>query len=199
MGTGPNFANVSNFTINWDLANKGLWQFSMNTKDGKPNWYVDLRTFATQTFASVKPAITLTGTGFPGLDGNYYAAIDNGNFLLAEKTGAYTIYFSTSATAPVCVKSAAIAMDMTMAEELITIFPNPSLDGNFTLRVNTMQAANISVAIFNQLGHKVLVKTLNVYDAENQGIQLQTGLPSGMYILEIKSGNILKHAKIEIR
>jgi hypothetical protein len=90
-------------------------------------------------------------------------------------------------------------MDITNAEESTTIFPNPSPDGNFTLRVNIMQAANISVAIFNQLGQKVLTKTFGMYDVGSHEIQLQTGFSFGMYILEIKSGNMIKHVKIEIR
>jgi len=66
---GPNLDNVTNFTINWDLNNNGLYQFSMGTNNGIPDWYNDLRGNLTQSFNSVQPEATLTGTGFP----------DNGN------------------------------------------------------------------------------------------------------------------------
>jgi hypothetical protein len=187
-------------TINWDLANKGLYQLSMSTRDGKPNWYVDLRSMATQTFASAQPSITFSGTGFPGLDGNYYAAIDNGNLVLVEKSGAYTIYFSTSAIAPVCTKSAEgeLAIVNEVNKENITVYPNPSPDGNFMLRIYTLKEADITVTIFNQVGQKILNKVLGKYSAGSHEIQLQTGMLSGMYLMEVKAGNILKHAKIEI-
>ena len=99
---GPNLNNVANFTINWALDNNGLYQFSMGTNNGQPNWYNDLVGNLTQSFNSPNPTVTLNGTGFSGLDGTYYATIDEGNFVLVATSGAYTIYFSNSATAPNC-------------------------------------------------------------------------------------------------
>jgi transglutaminase/protease-like cytokinesis protein 3 len=189
LGTGPSFANVSNFTINWDLANKGLWQFSMNTKDGKPNWYVDLRSYATQTFTSVQPAITFTGTGFPGLDGSYYAAIDNGNFVLVSKTGGFTIYFSTSATAPVCTKSAREDM---LAENSDILFPNP-FTNTLTLKVNNAKDIK-SVKIVNQLG--TVVKLIDVNQLRNNQIEIGTGLPAGIYFIQVNDKETTKTYKV---
>ncbi|WP_298543892.1 glycoside hydrolase family 48 protein [uncultured Aquimarina sp.] len=99
---GPNLDNVAKFNINWDLANNGLYQFSMNTNNGTPNWWNDFLPNVTQNFNASQPEITITGSGFPGLDGSYYVAIDEGNFVLVSKTAGFTIYFSTSATAPDC-------------------------------------------------------------------------------------------------
>ena len=191
LGTGPSFANVNNFTINWDLPNKGFYQFSMNTKDGKPNWYVDLRTYATQTFGSVQPAITLTGTGFPGLDGSYYAAIDNGNFVLAEKSGAYTIYFSTSATAPVCTKSAKEEVS-NMAVGQLAIFPNP-FTKHFTLQVNNVEDVK-SIKVVNQLGS--LVKVLDVGQFKNNQIEFGDELPAGIYFIQVSDKESTKTIKV---
>ncbi len=98
LGTGgPNMDSVNKFTINWDLQNSGLYQFSFNL-DNSP-WYSNFSS-ATQNFNQSNPSITLTGTGIAGLDGSYFAAIDNGNFVLVADT--YAIYFSNSATAPAC-------------------------------------------------------------------------------------------------
>ncbi|WP_271783539.1 glycoside hydrolase family 48 protein [Aquimarina algiphila] len=99
---GPNLDNVTNFTINWDLANNGLYQFSMNTTDGNPSYYVDFLPKVTHNFNATEPAITITGSGFTGLDGEYWATVDAGNFVLVSKTGGFTLYFSGSATAPDC-------------------------------------------------------------------------------------------------
>ncbi len=99
---GPNLDNVTNFTINWDLANNGLYQFSMNTNDGNPGYWNDFLPKVTQNFNTAQPEIAITGSGFTGLDGDYWATVDSGNFVLVSKTGGFTIYFSTTTTAPNC-------------------------------------------------------------------------------------------------
>ncbi len=99
---GPDLSNVTNFTINWDLNNNGLYQFSMNTTNGFPSFWNDFLPIITSNFNSVQPDITIANSGFPGLDGDYWATVDTGNFVLVSKTGGYTIYFSTSTTAPDC-------------------------------------------------------------------------------------------------
>ena len=180
LGTGgPNLSNVSNLTINWDLPNKGLWQLSMNTKDGKPNWYVDIRISATQTFASIQPSITLAGTGFTGLDGSYYAAIDNGNFVLVSKTGGFTLYFSSSATAPVCAKSAEVEAS---ERNSVKVFPNP-----FTNAI-TIQIANpndvINICVVDELGRVVSILEKSSISGE---MKIGEGLKSGIYFLSVKT------------
>ncbi len=99
---GPNLDNVTMFTMNWDLNNNGLYQFSMNTNDGAPNWYIDLLGNITQNFNTTQPEATLTDTGVTGLDGSYWATVDEDNFVLVSKTGDFTLYFSTSVSAPDC-------------------------------------------------------------------------------------------------
>ncbi len=99
---GPNLDNVTKFTINWDLANQGLYQFAFNTNNGTPNWYVDLRTSSTNNFGNAQPSITFTNSGFPGLDGAYWVTIDQGNLALVSQSGGYTIYFSSTAIVPNC-------------------------------------------------------------------------------------------------
>ncbi|WP_281986439.1 lytic polysaccharide monooxygenase [Aquimarina aggregata] len=101
-GGGPDLSTVTDFTINWDAINNGLYQLSINTNNGIPNWWNNLLESATYTFNAANPEITLTGTGFAGLDGTYAVTIDNGNFVMVSQTEGFTIYFSTSSTAPDC-------------------------------------------------------------------------------------------------
>ncbi|WP_188112091.1 glycoside hydrolase family 48 protein [Aquimarina sp. RZ0] len=105
---GPNLDNVTDFTINWDLANNGLYQFSMNTNDGNPSYYNDFLPKVTQNFNAAQPGVTIADSGFTGLDGSYWATVDNGNFVLVSKTGGFTIYFSTATTAPDCGSSPSV-------------------------------------------------------------------------------------------
>lgn len=93
-GTGaPVMDNVTGVQINWSLENKGLWDFGINTRDGKPSWYTALNTKLTQSFANASPECTITGSGFAGLDGSYYATINESNLVLVEKTGKHAVIF----------------------------------------------------------------------------------------------------------
>jgi endo-1,4-beta-xylanase len=184
LGTGgPNLSNVSNLTINWDLPNKGLWQLSMNTKDGKPNWYCDIRTGATQTFASVQPSISLAGTGFTGLDGSYYAAIDNGNFVLVSKTGGFTLYFSSNATAPVCAKSAPSLEE----ENAFKLFPNP-FTGSIRVQIENSEAVK-KIDVVDQLGRILIVVE---HSSISNEIRIGEGLKAGSYFLRVHTSNEVK-------
>jgi endo-1,4-beta-xylanase len=184
LGTGgPSLSNVSNFTINWDLSNKGLWQLSMNTRDGKPNWYVDIKVGATQTLASVQPSITLSGTGFTGLDGSYYAAIDNGNFVLVSKTGGFTLYFSSSATAPVCAKSASSLTE----DNGIKLYPNP-FTGSISLQIANPDAVQ-SIDVVDELGRVLLVMGKS---SINNEMKIGESLNAGIYFVRVKTSNGVK-------
>lgn len=116
---GPNLDNVSALTINWDLDNSGLYQFSINTNNGQPNWWNDLMGNATQNFNSANPSITISGSDFAGLDGSYYATIDEGNFVLVSQSAPFTIYFSNSATAPECSGSVVTPVNVAPVASLI--------------------------------------------------------------------------------
>ncbi|WP_299311689.1 lytic polysaccharide monooxygenase [uncultured Aquimarina sp.] len=99
---GPNLDNVANCSINWDLGNNGLYQFSLSTNNGIPDWYNNLISVSTENFGLAEPQITISGSSFVGLDGSYYATVDGDNFVLVSITGGFTIYFSNSAIAPDC-------------------------------------------------------------------------------------------------
>ncbi len=183
IGNGPNLDNVTNFTINWDLQNQGLWQFSMNTNNGQPTWWSDLRNFATQTFNQSQPAITITGSGFPGLDGSYYAAVDNGNFVLVETSGSFTLYFSNDTNPPNCGQSIGSA-----ALSHIQIFPNPSgEDFHITNEKSTVN----QVQIYNSAGY--LITTISAADLLD-GNAFGEDLPKGIYYVHLinSSGKMVK-------
>ncbi|WP_282079957.1 PKD domain-containing protein [Aquimarina algiphila] len=128
LGTGgPDLSNMTNFTINWNLTNNGLYQLSINTNDGKPSWWIDLTTSITsQSFSGPQPEITLSGTGIPNFDGVYSATVDGNNFVLVSNVG-FTIYFSNSNTAPNC-ENAIAATKFIDNEEKIKAYPNPVID-----------------------------------------------------------------------
>jgi aryl-phospho-beta-D-glucosidase BglC (GH1 family) len=185
LGTGgPNLSNVSSFTMNWDLPNKGLYQFSINTTNGAPNWYVDLRTGVTQTFASVQPAITLTGTGFPGLDGVYNVTLYNTtDFVMVSKSGIFTIYFSNSATAPACVKNAEVSNEL--SENGLILYPNP-FTTSVILKANNLQGLK-SVKVYDSLGK--VMKLLDTKNINNNQIEFGEDLLSGIYFIQVVQDN----------
>ena len=68
-GTGaPNVSSITTFTLDWDLTNSGLYQFSLNLSASP--YYANFS--PTNTFGAAKPGFTLTGSGITGLDGDYY-------------------------------------------------------------------------------------------------------------------------------
>jgi aryl-phospho-beta-D-glucosidase BglC (GH1 family) len=180
IGNGPNLSNVTNFTINWDLPNKGLWQLSMNTNNGQPSWWNDLNPKVTQSFGSANPAISLSGTGFPGLDGNYWVTMDGDNLVWIEKTGAYSIYFSTSAADPCGNKSGSIAASSKISSNhKVIIYPVPAEN---QLSIVGLTDA-FSVEIFSILGQSVLKQSVN-----SQVVTIDvSNLQKGTYILHIVS------------
>ncbi|WP_051335930.1 lytic polysaccharide monooxygenase [Aquimarina latercula] len=113
---GPNLDNIANCSINWDLGNNGLYQFSFSTNNGIPNWYNDLIEISTQSFNAAEAQLTIAGSSFVGLDGSYYVTLDGDNLVLVSTTGDFTIYCSNSDIAPQCgdiidpVNTAPIAM-----------------------------------------------------------------------------------------
>ncbi|WP_299898833.1 glycoside hydrolase family 48 protein [uncultured Aquimarina sp.] len=108
---GPSLSNFREFSINWDLQNDGLYEFAMNTTDGQPNWYIDLRDNLTQTFNSASPDAVLAGTGIPGFDGAYWVTIDEGSFVMVSKTAGFTIYFTNSDVEPQCGTVTPVVVD----------------------------------------------------------------------------------------
>lgn len=124
---GPDLSNMASFSVNWDLPNNGLWQLSMNTTNGIPNWWNDLKSKITsQNLNTSSPSITLSDTGFPNLDDSYYVTLDDQNFVLVSKSRNVTIYFSNSDVAPICKEE--VNEKKVLNQLKVYIFPNPVLD-----------------------------------------------------------------------
>ncbi len=182
LGTGgPTLSNVSNFTINWDLPNRGLWQFSINTNNGVPAWWLSLLTKITQTFASASPACTITGSGVTGLDGDYWVTVDGANFVMVSKTGNFAIYASSSATPPTACAKSALAAN---AEEMqVTVFPNPVETGtSISLTLSNVSENGTTIVITDMDGRtiqKMIVRENLVT------IPIDGKFTGGMYIISV--------------
>jgi len=162
LGTGgPNLSNVSNLTINWDLPNKGLWQFSMNTTNGSPNWYVDLRSVMTQNFSTANPGLTLTGSGFAGLDGQYYVANVGTDFAMVSVTKSYTIYFCNSTTPPSCTPARMVTDATVLEVPQVAVYPNP-FNNILHIIIDKPEEMEV-VSIINPLGQVIkLIRKENI-------------------------------------
>ncbi|WP_282079992.1 expansin EXLX1 family cellulose-binding protein [Aquimarina algiphila] len=172
---GPNLDNATNFTINWDLANNGLYQFSLGTNNGIPDWYINLLPKITQNFNTTKPSITITDSGFTGLDGAYWTTVDTGNFVLVSKTGGFTIYFSKETAAPNCEGT------LPLTAFSVETFNNPVQD-KLVIKGEDILTGT-SVSLINISG--VVLKTIQV-QSNSKEVELNTAnLESGMYFVKI--------------
>lgn len=89
-GTGaPNVSSITIFTLNWDLPNKGLYQFSLNFTAAP--YYTNLS--PTHTFGAASPGFTLTGSGITGLDGDYYIVASATQCVWVKKDGKFAVIF----------------------------------------------------------------------------------------------------------
>ncbi|WP_298313478.1 PKD domain-containing protein [uncultured Aquimarina sp.] len=180
---GPDLSNVTNFTINWDLQNNGLWQCSMNTNNGNPGWWIDLTTsIVGQTFNQVGPTITFSGIGISNFDGSYDVTMDGNNLVLVSKSGAYTIYFSNENSAPNCES---LFKDPFIENDLIKMkaFPNPVTD---YLTIESNQDLKGSLIRIVDINGKILLSR-NIQKSQKT-IQLDMNmLQLGMYFIQIKN------------
>jgi hypothetical protein len=200
LGTGgPSFSNVTNTTINWDLPNKGLWQFSMNTNNGIPSWWINYLPLIKQTFASASPACTLTGTGIAGLDGDYWVNVDGSNFVMVAKSGAYALYFTNGAAPTGCpVKSAKVIPEVANTDNnTFNYYPNP-VDKNSTLTMNIKNvAATGTLYYITDMSGKIIMSG-NLYAGANS-INLNAKIENGIYIIKIVNGDEHYNQKLIVK
>ncbi|MBL3657454.1 cellulase family glycosylhydrolase [Fulvivirga sediminis] len=189
---GPNLSNISDLTINWDLPNNGLYQFSARTTNGSPSWWNDLIPKASHNFNQSQPSISLSGTGFPGLDGEYWVTFDGDNFVMVSKTDDYYIYFSNSASAPSCLSIASTSNYASFggkADEII--YPNPS-NSEFSVRISTPEKAE-SINLYDSNG--LLIRSYAKKSIQSS-MEIGGELPRGLYILKVNYSETSKSYKL---
>ncbi len=174
---GPDLSNLTNFTINWDLANNGLYQLSINTNNGSPNWWNDLTGNATHNFNTANPGVELTNTGFPNLDGEYWVAKDGANFAMVSKDRDFTIYFNNSNTPPNC-NTARNRENIEENAIALKLYPLPTQNN---LHIAGLKE-EVTVQIIDVVGKIVLTTSAN---SGNNTIDVST-LNNGNYFVKIK-------------
>lgn len=113
--------NVTKLSFNWDEANNGLYQFALHTNNGTPAWYVNLLSKIQYSLQQNEPEITISNSGFAGLDNTYYANWYGSAFVLVQIDGDFAILFSSSNNAPSCTNKNEDSQNL-------LLLPNPSTD-----------------------------------------------------------------------
>ena len=193
---GPSLDNLKRFNIKWNLNNNGLYNFSINTNNGQPAYWVNLRKGVSQSLSSENPSITISNSGFAGLDGDYFARLHENNFVLISKTGDFTIYFSNSTTAPAC-NSGALAKTLSSKQfsansndkDVVSLFPNPASD---YLNIKMNYQASTQVVVY-ALDGRLISDTTFANDAGTSVNQIPVyNLSNGTYIVKITADNFEK-------
>ncbi|WP_159025764.1 PKD domain-containing protein [Aquimarina sp. Aq78] len=198
---GPNLDNIKSLTINWDSNNNGLYQFSLNTNNGTPDWYVDLLQKVTHSFNAPKPEVQLSTTGINGLDGSYYATTDEGNLVLVSKNNNFTLYCSTSSTPPDCQATNLVNENTSFLNRYIRlssikkgtaikISPNPVRNKLFLHSFENLQGSKITIT--NITGD--VIKEDVIHENSKEVIIDVNQLDPGFYLVIITTLNREKKA-----
>ncbi len=191
LGNGPNLETIEQFNIQWDLNNNAIYDFAFGTSDGNPSWWVNLTANVTSQLNTAQPELTIASSGIAGFDGTYWAAIDDGNFVLVSQTGDFTVYLSNSDDAPTCNNQAQLSSKRTRMETLL--YPNPS-SGQFNLKIDDLDTEKtVSVGLYDFSGRRL--QDLSHYVRDGR-VEFGEDLPAGVYFVKIENGNGFNIVKV---
>lgn len=173
------------FDINWNLANNGLYQFSIQTLGNQSEW-IDLLDKIDQNFNEQSPEATLTNTGIEGLDGSYYVTVDGENFVMVSKTGDFTLYFSETNTAPDCA-SALSTDEFEFGVQLLQNYPNP-FKGTTTIEYFLTEESSVGLEIYTITGQLVTSfdKTFKSIGKHEFIVDLKS-MSNGVYLYKLET------------
>lgn len=180
VGSGPDLDKFQKLSIKYGGRSGQVWVFSINVNQSP--WYISLKDAQTNTFHLSDPMITIKDSGIDGMDGEYNVNLKDGNFIMAEKSGAFTLIFSNSTTSPcpeaVLVKSTSSIETNGFNE--ISAYPNPvnellTIEGLYNMQ---------SVAIYSVLGQQIVNQQLN---GENLAKFDVSNFERGTYYLKIEN------------
>ena len=174
-------SNFRSLRINWNLTANRLDQLSINTENGAPSYYINLKNFATYKFNTSSPELTITNSGIRGLDGSYWIDVTNENLILVAKDSSYALYLSNDDTKPSCsenIGNKLIANSTNFSD--IVIYPNPVIEN--TVSFKGLKDASFKLDIFDLIGRKVLSKNFTSYNNEKIDV---SAIASGAYIAKV--------------
>ena len=90
-----------------------------------------------------------------------------------------------------------VGISETGAEFAMSVFPNPG-NGHFQVVLNSRQASQVTLKVFNLLGSEVYETSLRVDGIMQRTMDLQN-LPDGIYILRVETGESTISSKIVIK
>lgn len=176
---GPDVSNIDRFRITWDTNQNQLNRFAINTTDGVPDFYIDLRDAMEFSFNSAQPELTLSNSGISGWDGSYWVTSNGDNFVMVSKNNGFTLYFNNEINAPNCEDTLSNP-DFNNPNQQITVYPNP-IEQKY-LHLAYLPKEETVIKVVDMLGKTILSKKLDLNDPK---IDIST-IANGTYILLIK-------------